>query len=133
MAPIRVGSRNYASVVSLAPALVRLVHEYLNNDPNKHRLSKRVHGGERVAFIILIPVLVLLSGLFAGLTLGYMSLDETQLNVLSVSGTPYVVRKHSLTCHLPNFASGSSKRMPRKFSLSGRMDTCFSLRSCSRT
>ncbi|KAJ7157300.1 hypothetical protein C8R46DRAFT_1355653 [Mycena filopes] len=36
----------------------------------------------------LIPILVLLSGLFAGLTLGYMSLDETQLNVLSISGTP---------------------------------------------
>ncbi|KAI0739436.1 hypothetical protein C8Q80DRAFT_1198681 [Daedaleopsis nitida] len=47
--------------------------------------------GERVEFIVfacLIPILVLLSGLFAGLTLGYMSLDETQLNVLSVSGTP---------------------------------------------
>jgi metal transporter CNNM len=38
--------------------------------------------------VVLIPVLVLLSGLFAGLTLGYMSLDETQLNVLSISGTP---------------------------------------------
>ncbi|KAI0364646.1 DUF21-domain-containing protein [Pilatotrama ljubarskyi] len=46
---------------------------------------------ERAQFIIfacLIPILVLLSGLFAGLTLGYMSLDETQLNVLSISGTP---------------------------------------------
>jgi hypothetical protein len=31
-----------------------------------------------------------LSGLFSGLTLGYMSLDVTQLNVLSISGTPYV-------------------------------------------
>ena len=37
---------------------------------------------------VLIPVLVLLSGLFAGLTLGYMSLDETQLSVLCISGTP---------------------------------------------
>ncbi len=34
------------------------------------------------------PVLVVLSGLFAGLTLGYMSLDETQLQVLSLQGTP---------------------------------------------
>lgn len=42
-----------------------------------------------IAFAVLIPVLVLLSGVFAGLTLGYMSLDETQLNVLSISGTPY--------------------------------------------
>ncbi|KAI0631544.1 DUF21-domain-containing protein [Trametes polyzona] len=43
---------------------------------------------EFVVFACLIPILVLLSGLFAGLTLGYMSLDETQLNVLSISGTP---------------------------------------------
>lgn len=43
-----------------------------------------------IVFAVLIPALVLLSGLFAGLTLGYMSLDETQLNVLSISGTPYV-------------------------------------------
>ncbi|KAJ3562519.1 hypothetical protein NP233_g9515 [Leucocoprinus birnbaumii] len=42
---------------------------------------------KRVLFPLLIPVLVLLSGVFAGLTLGYMSLDETQLNVLSISGT----------------------------------------------
>ena len=40
-----------------------------------------------IAFAILIPILVLLSGVFAGLTLGYMSLDETQLSVLSISGT----------------------------------------------
>jgi metal transporter CNNM len=45
-----------------------------------------------IAFATLIPVLVLLSGVFAGLTLGYMSMDETQLNVLSISGTPYVDR-----------------------------------------
>ncbi|KAJ6495606.1 hypothetical protein C8R47DRAFT_939128, partial [Mycena vitilis] len=41
-----------------------------------------------IVFVVLIPVLVLLSGVFAGLTLGYMSLDETQLNVLCLSGTP---------------------------------------------
>ena len=46
------------------------------------------HRAEYIVFICLIPMLVILSGLFAGLTLGYMSLDETQLNVLSVSGTP---------------------------------------------
>lgn len=38
--------------------------------------------------IILIPILVLASGLFAGLTIGYMSLDSTQLAVLAKSGTP---------------------------------------------
>jgi CBS domain containing-hemolysin-like protein len=55
---------------------------------------------KNIVFIVLIPVLVLLSGLFAGLTLGYMSLDQTQLNVLAVSGTVYVLPflwfKHSL-------------------------------------
>jgi metal transporter CNNM len=48
------------------------------------------HRSTDVVFAVLIPVLVLMSGVFAGLTLGYMSLDETQLNVLSISGTPYV-------------------------------------------
>jgi metal transporter CNNM len=38
-----------------------------------------------------MPILVVFSGIFAGLTLGYMSLDETQLHVLSISGTPFVV------------------------------------------
>lgn len=57
-----------------------------------HTYAKRAaadtHGPEFIVFACLIPVLVLLSGVFAGLTLGYMSLDETQLNVLSMSGTP---------------------------------------------
>ena len=56
-----------------------------------HPLAKRDldhNSPEFVVFACLIPILVLLSGLFAGLTLGYMSLDETQLNVLSISGTP---------------------------------------------
>ena len=58
-----------------------------------HSLARRETGeeGNRAVFIVeacLIPILVILSGIFAGLTLGYMSLDETQLNVLSVSGTP---------------------------------------------
>lgn len=46
------------------------------------------HQPKYIVFAVLIPVLVLMSGVFAGLTLGYMSLDETQLNVLSISGTP---------------------------------------------
>ena len=56
-----------------------------------HVHGKRDSGGhstEFIVFAILIPILVILSGVFAGLTLGYMSLDETQLNVLSISGTP---------------------------------------------
>lgn len=61
-----------------------------SGDGSKRTLSKRedIPHGEFIAFAVLIPVLVILSGIFAGLTLGYMSLDETQLNVLSVSGTP---------------------------------------------
>ncbi|KAI0296079.1 hypothetical protein B0F90DRAFT_1636896 [Multifurca ochricompacta] len=46
------------------------------------------HNGTFIAGAILMPILVVLSGIFAGLTLGYMSLDETQLHVLSISGTP---------------------------------------------
>lgn len=43
--------------------------------------------GQKIIYGILIPVLVILSGIFAGLTLGYMSLDETQLQVLTAQGT----------------------------------------------
>ena len=55
-----------------------------------HTFAKREELSEtkKIVFGCLIPVLVILSGVFAGLTLGYMSLDETQLNVLSISGTP---------------------------------------------
>ncbi|KAF8530139.1 hypothetical protein BU17DRAFT_22833, partial [Hysterangium stoloniferum] len=54
-----------------------------------HRLSKRAEKHDTLFIVaaVLIPVLVLFSGVFAGLTLGYMSLDETQLNVLATSGT----------------------------------------------
>lgn len=40
----------------------------------------------KIGFGVLVPILVLLSGVFAGLTLGYMSLDETQLSVLMTTG-----------------------------------------------
>lgn len=92
--------KSYASSVlaDYLPALhdafdrtARHASTYVRDGVVMHDLSKRdVEGGERIAFIILIPVLVILSGIFAGLTLGYMSLDETQLNVLSTSGTPCV-------------------------------------------
>lgn len=38
--------------------------------------------------IAIIPVLVLLNGLIAGLTLGLLSLDDTKLQVLIISGSP---------------------------------------------
>jgi hypothetical protein len=55
-----------------------------------HTYAKReeLSQTKKIVYGCLIPVLVILSGVFAGLTLGYMSLDETQLNVLSISGTP---------------------------------------------
>jgi len=74
------------------------LHYKLVNEDGEiiHQFSRRdeLSDGPRwkqVLFPILIPILVLLSGVFAGLTLGYMSLDETQLNVLSISGTPYIL------------------------------------------
>lgn len=71
-----------------------------------NKLEKRV--GEydmspptNILLWLLMLALVLTSGIFAGLTLGYMGLDETQLNVLSVSGTPYVtptpIQRNKLT------------------------------------
>lgn len=42
-----------------------------------------------IIFILGIPVLVLLNGLIAGLTLGLLSLDETRLTVLQNSGTGF--------------------------------------------
>ena len=50
--------------------------------------EKELAEWQKIVYGLLIPVLVVLSGLFAGLTLGYMSLDETQLQVLSLQGTP---------------------------------------------
>lgn len=43
--------------------------------------------GAKVGYGIVVPILVILSGIFAGLTLGYMSLDETQLQVLATTGS----------------------------------------------
>ncbi|TBU31722.1 hypothetical protein BD311DRAFT_716447 [Dichomitus squalens] len=59
-------------------------HSFAKREPKAERDNKT----KFIVFACLIPILVLLSGLFAGLTLGYMSLDETQLHVLSISGTP---------------------------------------------
>ncbi|KAI0745390.1 hypothetical protein C8Q76DRAFT_605976 [Earliella scabrosa] len=79
------------SLLSLATHGVGKLFGYSQENATQRLHVKRepeVHGAELAVFATLIPVLVLLSGLFAGLTLGYMSLDETQLHVLSISGTP---------------------------------------------
>ena len=99
--PISCGSRSPRLIYALGSVLVRnvpkLFSRFVLGDKTTeiggglmHSLAKReeAHGATRIVFGVLIPVLVLLSGLFAGLTLGYMSLDETQLHVLSISGTP---------------------------------------------
>jgi metal transporter CNNM len=83
------------SFVDLSNLLLPILSSIFSTTPTDtshagHTFAKRDGLSEtnKVIFGCLIPVLVLLSGLFAGLTLGYMSLDETQLNVLSMSGTP---------------------------------------------
>ncbi|VDB91928.1 unnamed protein product [Peniophora sp. CBMAI 1063] len=90
-------SPSFPSLVSLAaslshhvPDLSHAVRSGANHTSHflARRASEHPSPGQIIAGGILIPVLVLLSGLFAGLTLGYMSLDETQLHVLRISGTP---------------------------------------------
>jgi metal transporter CNNM len=80
--------------LSLAATLSQHVPNLPDLSNTHHQLVERSdtkHDGAFIACIILMPILVVLSGIFAGLTLGYMSLDETQLHVLSISGTPFVV------------------------------------------
>ncbi|KAJ7128923.1 DUF21-domain-containing protein [Mycena crocata] len=97
MAPLRPGS-----LATLGPHSSRLIYTLFTlvstklnpwSNTSRHVLAKREsefnpHETKSIVFAVLIPVLVLLSGVFAGLTLGYMSLDTTQLRVLSLSGTP---------------------------------------------
>jgi len=78
-------------IVLVYSILSNYVSTYFHPSPAITLLKRAEHQKHDTKFIVfacLIPVLVLLSGVFAGLTLGYMSLDETQLNVLSISGTP---------------------------------------------
>ncbi|KAJ7631622.1 hypothetical protein DFH06DRAFT_1223649 [Mycena polygramma] len=82
----------FSLVSQYVPRLLRLAPPNGASADGGTVLSKREqfdpHSPTSIVFAVLIPVLVLSSGVFAGLTLGYMSLDETQLNVLSMSGTP---------------------------------------------
>ena len=74
----------FSNPLSAAPAVSPGLHTFARREESEP------HDTKFIVFATLIPVLVILSGVFAGLTLGYMSLDETQLQVLSISGTPYV-------------------------------------------
>ena len=95
--PLLISSTSISSP-SFFLSLVATISQHVPNLPdlsNTHlQIAKRSHIKHDAGFIagiILMPILVVLSGIFAGLTLGYMSLDETQLHVLSISGTPFVV------------------------------------------
>lgn len=102
MVPLPVTTRHSSRLLYLLLSVAsqhvpRLLHRAAPSQPDGLDLvsfAKREkfdpHDTKSIVFVVLIPILVLSSGLFAGLTLGYMSLDETQLNVLSISGTPYV-------------------------------------------
>lgn len=82
---------SFASLSDFFPSILSSVVPTVSDISHVgHTFAKREELSEtkKIVFGCLIPILVLLSGLFAGLTLGYMSLDETQLNVLSISGTP---------------------------------------------
>ena len=102
MVPVPILSRKayssrllYALVNLVSYYVPHLFHRDLHSGSSLHARTAsgtfNKHSVRDIVFAVLIPVLVLLSGLFAGLTLGYMSLDETQLNVLSVSGTLWVL------------------------------------------
>lgn len=74
--------------------LITLLQHHLNvrsSAESTHVLAKRnaeeLSKGQLAGYAVLVPILVILSGIFAGLTLGYMSLDETQLQVLASTGT----------------------------------------------
>jgi metal transporter CNNM len=87
--PLRLTSTPHSS--RLLVLLYSLARSHVPNyDILKRSSEPEKHDTKFIVFACLIPVLVILSGIFAGLTLGYMSLDETQLNVLSISGTPSV-------------------------------------------
>ncbi|KAJ7497080.1 DUF21-domain-containing protein, partial [Mycena latifolia] len=95
MAPVRPARSLGPHSSRFIYTIFTLVATKLNpfSSSSTHVLAKRKsefdpHQPKFIVFAVLIPVLVLMSGVFAGLTLGYMSLDETQLNVLALSGTP---------------------------------------------
>jgi hypothetical protein len=115
------------TLLSLAPNHV--LSYFHSNDPFYRTLAKRregfKHDTKHILFACLIPVLVLLSGMFAGLTLGYMSLDETQLNVLSISGTPSVASSFHLSSLLKRH-SVSNVSTRTRLNLFARMVICSS-------
>lgn len=104
-----------------------IAHAGIGNN-SLHQLHRRGDGNNSFKTIgaVLIPVLVVLSGVFAGLTLGYMSLDETQLNVLASSGTPCVVHSINTIVTKDVLVLGNNKSMPKRLCLFAKMAIFFS-------
>ncbi|SGZ39331.1 uncharacterized protein HGUI_01531 [Hanseniaspora guilliermondii] len=62
---------------------------FFNNDSNilKRDAEIKPNNGQFAIYVILSAVLILLGGIFAGLTIGIMNQDEIYLQVLTTSGT----------------------------------------------
>ncbi|KAK0232540.1 hypothetical protein IW262DRAFT_1324861 [Armillaria fumosa] len=80
----------------------RLVHAlpYFSQGPTIQKLGKHTHGVEPGSpefwwKIIISSILVLLGGVFAGLTLGLMGLDELHLRVLATSSENPVEKRNA--------------------------------------
>lgn len=78
-------SSHVQAIIDMANSPVHLLKR--SEEGSTDNSNESLPEGQKVAFGILIPILVILSGIFAGLTLGYMSLDETQLQVLMAQGS----------------------------------------------
>ena len=74
------------SVITIFPVAPASI---LDVDHGRHTYTTRVELSEtkRIVFGCLTPILVIISGVFVGLALEHTSLDKTQLNLLSISGT----------------------------------------------
>lgn len=62
---------------------------FFNNDSNISKRDSEIkpNNGQFAIYVILSAVLILLGGIFAGLTIGIMNQDEIYLQVLTTSGT----------------------------------------------
>lgn len=87
-ASFQLESRDSATVAVAKSVRRRLFKRATSSGSESSCHDTELSETQKAVYGILIPILVVLSGLFAGLTLGYMSLDETQLQVLSLQGTP---------------------------------------------
>ncbi|GAV47192.1 hypothetical protein ZYGR_0H00320 [Zygosaccharomyces rouxii] len=78
-----------AFLASIIPRIhtLPLVYRATTGDGNAHQ-PQEPNYGDRTTYMIISSFLVLLGGVFAGLTLGLMGQDEVYLKVISTSGSP---------------------------------------------